>query len=1352
MANKRMDQPLIARVKSASGSKIGFAFSVDSRHAATCTHVVQAALETEDDYDGLLGKSIKLEFLADGFPSCNAIVVAANLPKNPTDSNSKLDADVTILRLETESIETQVPQVHVGPINSGVEFFSFGSNPQEPEGLEITGTTGHLLPNCWQHGQVSENSVGTFSQGHSGSPIFSQREPFMVLGMLVAVKGGKNFTFITGRGLFQAWPTLSNPYKGLEAFQECDSEFFFGRAKTVNHVVQELESKSMVALVAPSGFGKTSIAKAGVLPEVKRRGWQAATIRLGSKPLTSFLRALMSIVSHPEANNLFIECETNAFRSEAALALLQEDLPSPVLIVIDQFEEIFSSRIPADKRLEFLSFLQTLETSAERKSLRCLLVIRTDHFETLQRESSLSSLPTTSVLGLSQDEIRSVIADPAKVLGVEIEESLVERLLSKVERKPELLPLLQLMLEKLWGLQENRRISLSIDQVSSIGEFDSFLGRHADSIYGKLSEVDKSRTKNLLLSLVDISTTATGVRITKSRRTKEEVGPELWRLCERLAARDSRLLIIATDQSDRQPVVELTHETIIQRWPLFEAWISEFNDPGFLDFKRKLASQYETWRAGGRRAEDLSRGSLLENAVEFLKSHKAALLESEIEHIEASKAAAKQAEVRARLWRKALLTAALAGVVGIVILFVLYTQVSVSDTKRARLLELLEAQQQKERADAIFDALTRWQMDMSELAALWRLANFPAETKNEFILQAAGFDPNKSDKTLQKANSIRRAIAGLRQAEAQRYSRLIVGAIGRDTVEPVAMSGLVFASVLDPDNMAAHRLIIDRSAKGLGVGILSTEDLAHYLGSLNEASEPVRREVLDYLLEFQPSCADYQFYGIQFHTSALSGLATQFLDNSQLERLVSRNVSVLSDCLGKEKLNAHAAAVIIEPWLNTMFASKTRELLGPVIAEVGNQFNRGNENELGVLDFIYRLGLSSEGPARGLFVRTLPNLSDRSFAVAFVGSFMSWTKNENALHVDESLVHHLSLAFTGMTHPEEVITVASVISHRSAAIPLPLQKAIAHKLQENLEGFVETRLIADSLQALAGISDAVDLERRKRIIDIVALRVEIENSSYEVGELCRALRRLRWRLTSTQSRNLRNVLISRLERSRNFSEFIVFLQALLDVIRLLEWDDQIALVDFGKRLKLAERYADITPCDKQIIEFASRSFNSLTKSSRPARLDLLFGTLPGPGSLNLQNADFDEAAKTFELLNRLAAVQDVPAIRRCFVTGLETTRSVEQRRLGILAISALDADLIPSDAAKIKLNFLKYPDLNDPIEKLIAQRLASQLGGNAADSFSRWTVIDRYRGLIEDEFFARPPVPPDLLEVDLLNK
>lgn len=470
-----------------------------------------------------------------------------------------------------------------------------------------------------------------------------------------------------------------NPYKGLRAFTEADAAEFHGRERLVDRLVKLLgranNTGRIAAVVGPSGIGKSSVVRAGLLPAVRQGAvegsdrWFVATMRPGADPFEELATALLRVATRTPDDLMGLLSGDHRGIARVVKVLIPEDSDAEVLLFIDQFEELFTLVDDNRVRRLFLDSLVHAVTDA-RCPVRVVLTIRADYWDQPLRYGSFARLiddSTVHVTALAADELERAIVEPAAALSGEFEPGLVSEIAADVTDEPGALPLLQYALTELW----ERHVSglLTRDAYRDLGGVAGALAYRAEELYERATPDERTIIQAVMKRLVAPGD-ATDDSRRRARRAEFVATPQAEATIERFG--NARLLSFDTEPRSREPTVELAHEALIHRWPRLQSWLDE--DRTGLWIHRHLGTTAQAWVEAGRDEDELYRGGRLETAEEWAVSHADELDDAERDFLEASvgrrqgeMAAARRSHRRLRGSLAAVaIVAALALVAGIV--------------------------------------------------------------------------------------------------------------------------------------------------------------------------------------------------------------------------------------------------------------------------------------------------------------------------------------------------------------------------------------------------------------------------------------------------------------------------------------------------------------------------------------------------------------------------------------------------------------------------------------------------------------------------------------------------------------
>jgi WD40 repeat protein/class 3 adenylate cyclase len=418
------------------------------------------------------------------------------------------------------------------------------------------------------------------------------------------------------------------PYKGLATFEVEDAEWFFGRERLVADLVARLAGATLLGVVGPSGSGKSSAVRAGLVPAL-RAGvlpgsdrWCTLIMRPGDHPLRELDRTLWAGL--PEGVRAKLQGSDTPLRDLPGVLAGEERL----VLVVDQAEEAFTACRDEAERDGFLGALADAG-SDERGSVIVVLALRADfygRFAELPELAELLGANHVLVGAPTPDEYRRAIEQPALRAGARVEPALVDELVAEVVGEPGALPLLSTALLEVWERREGRTISRHA--ALETGGVRGAVGRLAEDAYGNFTEEQQEITRAVLLRLaaVDEADEAVRRRVPLSEFDVER-NPEVAHVVEVLTAR--RLLTVSDG------TVEVAHEALLREWPRFRQWIDE--DRTGRRLHAHLATTAREWEARGQDTAELYRGARLSAALDWTTEHTLELNELEREFVNASR-------------------------------------------------------------------------------------------------------------------------------------------------------------------------------------------------------------------------------------------------------------------------------------------------------------------------------------------------------------------------------------------------------------------------------------------------------------------------------------------------------------------------------------------------------------------------------------------------------------------------------------------------------------------------------------------------------------------------------------------
>ncbi len=405
-----------------------------------------------------------------------------------------------------------------------------------------------------------------------------------------------------------------NPYKGLRPFAEDDAGDFFGREPVVATILERLDTTHFLALVGPSGSGKSSVVHAGVLPVLRggerrdadsarggtedHREWLVATMVPGSHPFEAAEAALLRACPDPPPS-LQEQFRGDDLGLLRAVLRIRPDDHARVLLVIDQFEELYFLVDDPEARQRFTrNLVEAVQDPATKLSV--LITLRADLFAHPLSDPALGEFVVEGLLSLPPlrpGQLEAACTRPAASVGVTVEPELAAELVSDVADQPGALPLFEYALTETFAAREGA--TLSLDTYQQIGGLHGALSRRSDEVYGGLGTPQRDAAQQLFLRLITLDETFEATRRRVRRSELDALGLGRAVVDEVLDGFGrARLLSFDRDPVTGEATVEVAHEALLSAWPRFRAWIDDARQE--LRLHRTLTAAAAEWEAAGR--------------------------------------------------------------------------------------------------------------------------------------------------------------------------------------------------------------------------------------------------------------------------------------------------------------------------------------------------------------------------------------------------------------------------------------------------------------------------------------------------------------------------------------------------------------------------------------------------------------------------------------------------------------------------------------------------------------------------------------------------------------------------------
>jgi WD40 repeat protein/serine/threonine protein kinase len=428
-----------------------------------------------------------------------------------------------------------------------------------------------------------------------------------------------------------------SPFAGLSAFQEADAERYVGREREVSGLTGRLRNQPLLVVAGPSGTGKSSFVRAGVIPALKRSGepWEALILRPGRRPLAALADVLAQVAPVTGADvpasvlpASASEVLLGAFHTQPGLVgarlrarCRQAGGGHRILLFVDQFEELYTLGADAAERAAFVACLEGVADDAS-SSLRVILSLRSDFLYRMAEEDHFLAEATRGLVFLrpmGHDGLRDALTRPLEASGYRFEnEAMIEAMLGGLERTKSPLPLLQFTAMRLWDARDRASRRLTQASYDLSGGVAGALSAHANAVLSSLSSDDQRLCRAVLLQLCTPERTRAVVSLSELHAHAADSGA-VEQVIRRLA--DARLVVVEAGGEREGTTVELCHESLIESWDKLQQWLAESEQDA--QFVARLHVAAQQWGTSEEAEGLLWRDRAAREASEWLSRRRA---------------------------------------------------------------------------------------------------------------------------------------------------------------------------------------------------------------------------------------------------------------------------------------------------------------------------------------------------------------------------------------------------------------------------------------------------------------------------------------------------------------------------------------------------------------------------------------------------------------------------------------------------------------------------------------------------------------------------------------------------------
>lgn len=486
----------------------------------------------------------------------------------------------------------------------------------------------------------------------------------------------------------QAIDTETCPYQGLTAFQPDRQEWFFGRSQLVERLVGRVERCPVVGVFGASGSGKSSLLRAGLLGTIGTTGrWRSMLMTPTERPLEA-LGAQLAKLSGLDAQRLREQLADDPATLDITVrnVLAAGPQEARALLVVDQFEEVFTLCADGEERARFIGALLDAALGPHRRTT-VVLGVRADFLaHVTQYPNLVAALDEEATLLVGPPapaDLREIIVRPAARAGLSVDADLLATVTADTGEEPGALPLLSHALLETWSNRSGQTLTLSAYQAS--GGVHGAIAQTAEREYDELNEQEQQASRRIFLRLTALGEGTEDTRRPISRAELDGVAdpPVTDGVLDRLA--EARLIVLG------EGTVEVAHEALIRAWPRLHRWLSD--DRANLLVHRRLTDSAHTWQELDRDPGALYRGARLLTAGTWVDEHPQELNQLETAFMTASRAL-EDAEHGAARRRSRRLHRLVAGLAIMLVLAVVGGVVAVTQGQEARLRQLTDRSHQ----------------------------------------------------------------------------------------------------------------------------------------------------------------------------------------------------------------------------------------------------------------------------------------------------------------------------------------------------------------------------------------------------------------------------------------------------------------------------------------------------------------------------------------------------------------------------------------------------------------------------------------------------------------------------------
>lgn len=457
-------------------------------------------------------------------------------------------------------------------------------------------------------------------------------------------------------------PLVTDPFVGLRAFSKNDSHLFYGREKESTELIDLLKNNKLLMVYGDSGAGKSSLVKAGLIPLYENgrleddfsenrsyiKNWQFIEFKPFNSPFLRLTEAIIQKskiqfnITPKDASYIGSTLNDANKNSREIVEMIKYPFTNNdrLLIVIDQFEEIFTQVKDEQEREDFFKLLVKLTEDTGVLNIKIVITMRRDYYNlcsSYEEFYKFSQKCKYLVRRMDNNSLHKAIVNPLMLAGINDADLFANKVIKDVSDRASDLALMEFALSQTW-IQKDKYNGDLLKTYQSIGEVSGALAKKANIVYEILTDTEKSLCKSIFIRLAKIGDTGGSTRRIAS---KDEFQEDQWALLDKLSRDEfGRLVMISNKEiheetNEVSTFIEIAHETLLTQWDKLQTWLQQ--STSYIKILDLVFDRSKSWAKNTSNKEVflLANYDLLE-ARKLLQENSELLNYNEVEFIESS--------------------------------------------------------------------------------------------------------------------------------------------------------------------------------------------------------------------------------------------------------------------------------------------------------------------------------------------------------------------------------------------------------------------------------------------------------------------------------------------------------------------------------------------------------------------------------------------------------------------------------------------------------------------------------------------------------------------------------------------